>query len=133
MSESKTKSSGVRIGVWVFVCLFAGVILAAVIIPNFVKPLSTSPYNDCINNLRVIDAAKNEWALVNNKTTNDTPTWEDIRRYVQDEERAKPYLKLTPESDFPKCPSGGTYTIGKIGEPPTCSLGTNVIPPHVLP
>jgi hypothetical protein len=133
MSKPAAKSPGMKIGMWVFICFLAGVILAAIIIPNFVKPLSTSPYNDCINNLRVIDAAKNEWALVNNKATNDTPTWEDIRPFVHDEERAKPYLKLAPESNFPKCPSGGIYTIGKIGEPPTCSLGTNVIPAHVLP
>ena len=132
MSESKTKSSGVKIGIWAFIFLFAGVILAAVIASNFIKPLSTSPYNDCINNLRVIDAAKNEWALINHKTTNDMPTWEEIKPFVHDEERAKPYLKLTLESNFPKCPSGGTYTIGKVGEPPICSL-SNAVPPHVLP
>jgi hypothetical protein len=34
---------------------------------------------------------------------------------------------------IPKCPAGGTYTIGKVGEPPTCSLGTNVTPAHVFP
>ncbi|HEY5232197.1 MAG TPA: hypothetical protein VIK35_01505 [Verrucomicrobiae bacterium] len=133
MSESKTKSSGIRIGIWVFVCLFAGVILTAIIIPNFVIPLSHSAASDCINNLRVIDVAKNEWALINNKTTNDTPTWEDIKRYIQDEERDKPYMKIDPKSNLPKCPSGGTYTIGKVGELPTCSLGTTVTPAHVLP
>jgi hypothetical protein len=133
MSESKAKSSGVRIGVWVFVCLFAGGILASIIIPNFVIPWSHSSVSDCINNLRVIDVAKHEWALINNKTTNDTPTWEDIKRYIQEEEHHKPYMKLDPKSNLPKCPSGGTYTIWKIGESPTCSLGTAVTPAHVLP
>jgi hypothetical protein len=133
MSAPKAKLSGVNIGVWVFVCLFVGVILAAIIIPNFVKPLAHSSVNDCINNLRLIDVAKHEWALVNNKTTNDTPTWEDIKRYIQDEAHDKPYVKLDPKSNLPKCPSGGVYTIEKIGEPPTCSLGTTVTPAHVLP
>ena len=118
---------------WVFVCLFAGVVLTAVIVPNFVKPLSHSLASDCINNLRVIDVAKNEWALINNKTTNDTPTWEDVKRYIQDEERDKPYMKLDPKNNVPKCPSGGTYLIGKIGDSPTCSLSTTVTPAHVLP
>jgi len=27
----------------------------------------------------------------------------------------------------------GKYAIGKLKEPPTCSLGTNVYPPHLLP
>jgi len=33
----------------------------------------------------------------------------------------------------PQCPSGGKYIIGKLDEHPTCSLGTNVNPTHVLP
>jgi hypothetical protein len=34
-----------------------------------------------------------------------------------------PYLRR-----WPVCPAGGTYTIGAIGEPPTCS-----VPDHKLP
>jgi len=45
----------------------------------------------------------------------------------------KPYIKLDKNGRIPGCPSGGKYTIGKLGENPTCSLGTNVILPHVLP
>jgi hypothetical protein len=77
----------------------------------------------CINNLRQINAAKDEWALENGKTNGTVCTASDIT----------PYMKLDAYRNFPKCPSGGTYTIGKISELPTCSLGTNVNPPHVLP
>jgi hypothetical protein len=76
------------------------------------------PQNRCIDNLRIIDAAKQEWALDNKKTTNDVPTWNDI---------------LPMMRTMPICPDGGTYTIGRVGEPPTCSIGTNAIPAHVLP
>ena len=133
MTDPEAKPRGTRIFVWVSICLFAGFALASVFVPNFVKPLSHSAASDCINNLRVIDAAKNEWMLVNHKTTNDTPTWGDIKQYIQDLERDKPYMKLDPKSNLPKCPSGGIYTIGRIGEPPSCSLGTTINPPHVLP
>ena len=44
-------------------------LLAAIAIPNFVKARATSQANACINNLRQIDAAVNEWALENHKTT----------------------------------------------------------------
>ena len=71
--------------------------------------------NTCINNLRQIDAAKQEWALENNKTADDTPTALELLPYLRD-------------SIFPMCPSGGTYTINAVGVPPTCS-----IPGHVLP
>ena len=72
----------------------------------------------CINHLRQIDAAKNQWALENGKTTGATPTAQDIA----------PYLKLDANGNIPSCPAGGLYSINAVGEPPTCS-----IPGHVLP
>ena len=93
-------------------------LLLAIAIPNFVKARDTSMQNACINNLRQIDGAKNEWALENNKTNGTPVTEADI----------KPHLKLSAGGSLPKCPAGGTYTIGKVGEPPTCS-----IPRHTLP
>jgi hypothetical protein len=30
--------------------------------------------------------------------------------------------------DFPKCPAGGTYTIGPIGTDPTCSVAGHALP-----
>ncbi len=91
-------------------------LMAAIAIPNFVKARETAQMNACISNLREIDAAKQQWALENNKTTNAVPTMQDIN----------PYLKNGFESLH--CPAGGTYTIGSVGERPTCS-----IPKHHLP
>jgi DNA repair exonuclease SbcCD ATPase subunit len=71
--------------------------------------------NHCINNLRQIDAAKNQWALENSKAVGAIPAEEDLLPYLQN-------------GVFPVCPSGGTYTIGAIGVPPTCS-----VPGHALP
>ncbi len=74
--------------------------------------------NACINNLRLIDAAKQQWALENKKQSTDTPTLDDLR----------PYIGRGPKGELPTCPDGGTYTVGTVGEKPTCS-----IPAHVLP
>jgi chromosome segregation ATPase len=71
--------------------------------------------NACINNLREVDAAKQQWALENNKTTGAVPVAQDLL----------PYL---PDSVFPVCPAGGVYTINAVGVLPTCS-----IPGHALP
>ena len=46
-------------------------LLAAIAIPNFVKARSTSQMNACINNLRQIDGAKQQWALEKGKTATD--------------------------------------------------------------
>jgi uncharacterized phage infection (PIP) family protein YhgE len=77
-----------------------------------------SMMNACVNNLRLIDAAKQQWALENKKGANDTPTWDDLR----------PYIGHGPQGELPECPDGGVYTIGAVGEKPTCSN-----PKHVLP
>jgi uncharacterized phage infection (PIP) family protein YhgE len=74
--------------------------------------------NACFNNLRLLDAAKQQWALQNKKQPTDTPTMEDLR----------PYFGQGPNAVLPVCPDGGVYTLGPVSDKPTCS-----IPGHVLP
>jgi len=92
----------------------------------------TSPANACINNLREIDAAKNQWMLEHNAKSNDIVTLGDIRPYLVPCVQPNGYLKLDAKGNLPKCPSGGIYTIGNAGEPPSCSIGETVTPAHVL-
>lgn len=89
---------------------------AAIALPAFAKAKNTSQKNTCLNNLRMIDAAKQQWALENGKTATDVPKWEDIQPYLG---RGRGTLR---------CPSGGEYTVGAVGIRPTCS-----IPGHELP
>ena len=99
-------------------------LLAAIAIPNFVKARATSQANGCINNLRQIDAAANEFALEQKLTTGSTinfPT--DLT----------PYIKLNSSSSLPGCPANGHYSDTSIGAIPQCSLGSSVTPAHVLP
>src|SRR4051812_6435913 len=65
----------------------------------------------CIQNLRIIDGAKFQWALEYHQGPNATPGWNDIRPYQGRREN---------EIAFLKCPGGGAYTIGRVGEAPTC-------------
>jgi hypothetical protein len=69
----------------------------------------------CINNLRLIDDAKQDWALDNNAASNAVPTAQVLQLYLKN-------------GVFPVCPSGGTYSINAVDEVPTCS-----IPGHNLP
>jgi len=61
----------------------------------------------CINNLRVLDGAKQQWALQNNKPATAMPQMSELA----------PYLK------FPAlvCPAGGNYTLNAVNIVPTCS------------
>ena len=92
--------------------------------PIFIKAGSTSAANACINNLRQIDAAAQEFALETKKKTGDPIN------YPND---LTPYIKLTQAGKIPPCPQGGIYSIKKVGDAPTCSLGTNGNWGHILP
>jgi len=72
----------------------------------------TSPDAACLNNLRQIDGAKAVWAIEEHKETNDVPTWDDLRRLFY---------------ALPKCPSGGTYSIGRVCDVPMCSLPSHTV------
>ena len=79
------------------------------------------PTNVCIANLRWIDGAKQQWTLKYHKTTNDVPTWADLFPYFRE---AEGYVLV------PFCPQGGTYALGRVNEPPKCSLAG---PEHTCP
>jgi prepilin-type N-terminal cleavage/methylation domain-containing protein len=99
-------------------------LLAAIAIPNFVKARATSQANACINNLRQIDAAANQFALEQKKKTGDTIN------YPTD---LTPYIKLNVNGSIPPCPAGGTYSDSVVGTNPACSLAATVTPSHILP
>jgi prepilin-type N-terminal cleavage/methylation domain-containing protein len=100
-------------------------LLAAIAIPNFVKARTTAQTNACINNLRQIDGAKQQWALEQKKASTDTPGAADLQGYL-----GRGTVGAQLDVDI-KCPANGTYvgTIGDCGTAPKCSLGGQ----HVLP
>jgi len=69
----------------------------------------------CINNLRQIDGAKQQWALENQKSGNALVTPQNLLPYLQ-------------AKAMPTCPAGGAYTLNPVGLPPLCN-----IPGHVMP
>ena len=68
----------------------------------------------CIRNLKDIDAAKQKWALLNNKTDLDIPTERELLTYL-------------PNGVMPVCPARGTYSINAVGLPPTCTVAGHAI------
>jgi prepilin-type N-terminal cleavage/methylation domain-containing protein len=101
-------------------------LLAAIAIPNFVRARTTSQVNACINNLRQIDGAKQQWALENKQAANASPGVADLAPYL-----GRGAAGATLDVDI-LCPAAGTYTagIGDVATAPQCSLIANG---HVLP
>jgi hypothetical protein len=97
---------GVVLGmVWIPFALSVG-------IPSFAKAREATHKRRCLDNLRRIDGAKQFWALQNNKDTNSTPTMQELI----------PFLKGDTTL---RCPAGGTYSINRLGTPPTCSIASH--------
>ena len=86
-------------------------LLAAIAIPSFINARNTSRKNACINNLRQIDGAKEQYALANNVDTGATPLLASLVGSTA-------WIKATPQ-----CKSGGTYSVNAIGTDPTCGYG----------
>jgi prepilin-type N-terminal cleavage/methylation domain-containing protein len=83
-------------------------LLAGIALPNFVKSRNRAQRNACINNLRQIDGAKEQWALESRKSAGS----------VTDNAAVNSYIKR----GAPSCPGGGGYLYQNVDNPPTCSL-----------
>ena len=90
-------------------------LLAAIAVPSFIQARTTSRTNACINNLRLIEAAKEQYAMANNLADGDAVTQGQIATYMRG-------------TAFPVCPAGGTYDEKVVGTAATCDQ-----PNHVLP
>jgi len=108
--------------------------LATIAVPSFVRARTQSQTNACINNLRQIDDATQEWALDDHQKATATVSFTDIQSYLKN--------SVT-------CPSAGdvgtfasSYTLTTVSNKPTCNYfpATHILaadgggsPPHLQP
>ena len=104
-------------------------LLAAIAIPNFVKARATSQSNACINNMRQIDSAVQQYALEAKQAGDTDVAVGELAAYIKG-------------NVLPTCPAGelaytiaGTYdapeiTCGNADQP---SVGMHVLPNSVAP
>ena len=119
MKISTSRKSGFTLVEIMIVVAIIG-LLAAIAIPNFIRARTTSQKSACINNLRQIDGAIQQWALENKKDAAAAVVYNDISSYMK---------------NSVICPSGGTafsdsYTIVDVATKPVCK---KVPATHVLP
>ena len=122
MKINTSRNSGFTLVEIMIVVAIIG-LLAAIAIPNFVRARSKSQQNACINNLRQIDGAIQQYALETKLAASADVT----------SAQCAPYLGRGA-GIFPTCPAQGTYAVTKCNVSPTCSLSTIAAPgAHILP
>lgn len=104
-------------------------LLAAIAIPSMLRARARAQTNACINNLRQIQDAKQQWACEQRKPADAVPTKSDLAQYVG----------RSGSIDRMSCPADPTrlfdnsYTINQVTSSPTCKLNeAGVVTGHVL-
>jgi len=110
-------------------------LLAAIAIPSFMRARTTSQKNACINNLRQIEAGKDQYALENGLTNNaslgtDTEGFELlVTEYVKAYPICPASTNISSTADRSAAMSASDYTINVIGTNAACLrvAGTHVL------
>ncbi len=87
-------------------------LLALIALPSFTNARMTSRRNTCINNLRLLTGAKDQWAMENAKRESDPVIQNEVAIYMK--------------GGIPVCPSSGTYQFTIVQRTATCTIGGHV-------
>ncbi len=127
-TKTNRKSGFTLVEIMIVVAIIG--LLAAIAIPNFIRARTKSQENACINNLRQIDGAIQQWALETKQAATAS--------VAADGSTIQPYLGRGNGGSLPACPSASatatngfasSYAVTTVSAAPTCVITPTT---HVL-
>lgn len=112
MKLSSKRSGFTLVEIMIVVAIIA--LLAAIAVPGFLRARKRAQGTTMKNDLRLIDAAKDQYAIEFNKA-NTTPLWDDLTPYFKAGTRL-----ATSNTDL----FGRSYTINNLSQPPQVNSST---------
>jgi prepilin-type N-terminal cleavage/methylation domain-containing protein len=131
-TKTNRKSGFTLVEIMIVVAIIG--LLAAIAIPNFIRARTKSQQNACINNLRQLDGAKQQWALEEKKTSSDSPTSANLTPYLGRGALGSVANMVCPgDATSTGATIATSYDINDVATAPACKTPANAAPtPHVL-
>jgi prepilin-type N-terminal cleavage/methylation domain-containing protein len=97
-------------------------LLAAIAVPSFLRARKRSQATSTLETLRMIDAAKDQYAIENGKSPGMTPAGSDLAAYIK--KGTKLYGDLSSSSGLPTDALNATITVNGIDVAPQVNSTT---------
>ena len=94
-------------------------LLAAIAVPSFLKARDTARRTSCINNLRQIDGAKDQYAIEYGGVSTSVFSEAQVGEYIKDMAKCFCPVQVSTARTFTI-----SYTIGPLTSDPVCALAT---------
>jgi prepilin-type N-terminal cleavage/methylation domain-containing protein len=121
LHKSQTRRGGFTlVEIMIVVAIIA--LLASIAVPSFLRARKRSQATATLETIRMVDSAKDQYAIENGKGPTITPGGADLAKYVKN--GTKLYTDLT-ESDKALDPLGNEIAINEIDKPPQVSATTH--------
>ena len=79
--SKKSSSAFTLVEIMIVVAIIA--LLASIAVPNFLRARKRAQATRCLEDLRIIDSAQDEYAIENNKTSGNAIGWTDLQAYFK--------------------------------------------------
>lgn len=120
LRKLNTKKSGFTlVEIMIVVAIIA--LLATIAVPNFLRARKRAQATSILEEMRIIDGAKDTWAIENNKKGTDTVLWASLTPYFKPGSRL---ANTTGSGSDGEDLLGNTIATNKVDETPTISTDT---------